>query len=278
MGHRNSTPWLQVGELTAGFGGNELGLTSELAGRAWPAAFADGSVLSLRFLSGSELEYTRRSAGAAADFLGEGSVPYAATSLRPDIFLVDFQPPGSPPRSASLVIDVARGLGTAVLGRLPVATEARKSLYERASAGEELTPVAAELEPFAISAAPARPYDWHPPTADLVGRRMRYDYGPRDLYEHIYLNERYYTWQCLRGPELGLADTDRCHYRRIDDSLYLFVWREKIVPTLGVVLVDTAALRSTGKIFGYRGGDFGAVANARIGARAALVNVTPPAS
>jgi len=278
LDHRDSTHWLQVGELAAGFGGNELGLTSNLAGRAWQATFDDGSALSLRFLSGSELEYACRLAGAAADFLGDGTVPYAATSPRPDVFFVDFQPPGSPPRSVSLVINVAQGLGTAVLGRLPAAAETRKPLYERASVGEELTPVAAELEPFAISGAPSRPYDWHPPTSDLVGWRMRYDYGPRDLYEHIYLNERYYTWQCLRGPEQGLADTDRCHYRRIDENLYLFVWREKIVPTLGVVLVDTAALRSTGKLFGYSGGDFGAVTNARIGARATLVNVTPPAS
>jgi hypothetical protein len=173
------------------------------------------------------------------------------------------------------VIDLIRGIGTAVLGQLPLPAEAQKSLYARASVGEELTPVAVRFEPFAMASAPSRPYRWHPPTTDLIGRRMRYEYGPRDLYEHIYLTERYYTWLCRRGPEEGLADTDRCHYRHIDEDLYLFVWREKIVPTLGVVLVDTAALRSTGKLFGYSGGDFGAVTNVRIGARATVVNVTP---
>lgn len=272
MSAENSTSWLQVGELAVGFGGNELEPAGDLAGRSCAATFEDGSELTLRFASASELAY--RATGFLADFLHETTVPYVATSLRSGILLVDFLPPGPPPRSASLVIDFARGIGTAVLGRLPLATEAHQSLYARASLGEELTPVVTRIERFALAGSPSRPDRWHAPTTDLVGRRMRYEYGPRDLYEHIYLNERYYTWLCRCGPEAGLADTDRCHYRGIEQDLYLFVWQEKIVPTLGVVLVDTAALRSTGKLFGYTGGDFDAVTNIQIGARATLVNVT----
>lgn len=275
MTPEDSTTWLQVGELAAGFGGNELEPTGDLAGRSCCATFEDDSELTLRFASASELAY--RSTGSLAEFLHEATVPYVATSLRSGILLVDFLPPGTPPRSVSLVIDFARGVGTAVFGRLPLATEARQSLYTRASLREELTPVVTRIERFALAGSPSRPDGWHAPTTDLVGRRMRYEYGPRDLYEHIYLNERYYTWMCLRGSEEGLADTDRCHYRRIDQDLYLFVWQEKIVPTLGVVLVDTAALRSTGKLFGYTGGDFSAVTNIQIGARATLVNITPRA-
>lgn len=276
MNEQQSRKWLQVGELAAGFGGNELEPRSDLAGRSWSALFEGGDELSIRISSGSELEYSVQSSRTLGQWLEGGRAPYLATSLRPGIFLVDFLPQGSPPRSVSLVIDLGRGIGTAVLGRLPTAAQAQKPLHALAAANEELTPVAAEILPFALSGAPSTPYRWHPPTTDLVGRRMRYEYGPRDLYEHIYLNERYYTWLCRRGPEEGLADTDRCHYRLIDDELYLFVWREKIVPTLGVVLVDTAALRSTGKLFGYRGDDFGVVTNVSVGARASLVNVTAP--
>ncbi len=57
--------------------------------------------------------------------------------------------------------------------------------------------------------------------------------------------------------------------------MYLFVWREKIVPTLGVVVLDLNAMRTTGKIFGYEGNDFRKVVNFRIGARARLKNITP---
>jgi hypothetical protein len=88
------------------------------------------------------------------------------------------------------------------------------------------------------------------------------------------LNDAFYTWHCLAGSEQGLADTDRCHYRKIAPDLYLFVWREKIVPTLGIVVVDLAQSKTTGQILGYRGFDFGAVTSFPVGARARIVSVT----
>ena len=58
--------------------------------------------------------------------------------------------------------------------------------------------------------------------------------------------------------------------------MYLFVWREKIVPTLGVVVLDLNAMRTTGKIFGYEGNNFRKTVHFRIGARARLENITQP--
>ena len=115
-------------------------------------------------------------------------------------------------------------------------------------------------------------------TEELVGKRIEYTYSPTERYEHIYLNGSFYTWHCLLGAEKGLADTDCCHSYKLARNLYLFVWREKIVPTLGVVVLDLNAMRTTGKIFGYEGNDFRKVVNFRIGARARLQNITPPRS
>ena len=108
----------------------------------------------------------------------------------------------------------------------------------------------------------------------MIGKRVQYTYSPTECYEHIYLNADFYTWQCLRGAEKGLADTDRCQYYKLGELLYLFVWREKIVPTLGVVVVDYSAWRSSGKIFGYRGNDFDRLENFYMGAYARLLNIT----
>jgi len=101
-----------------------------------------------------------------------------------------------------------------------------------------------------------------------VGQRIEYTYSPTERYEHVYLNDRLYTWHCLAGSEKGLADTDRCHYLRLAPLLYLFVWREKLVPTLGVVVVDLEQMKTTGKIFGYRGFAAGTLVNFPVGARA----------
>ncbi len=266
--------WLQVGELTDGFGGHELQISAALAGSRHLLTFDDGSQTELAFLAAGELSCTPRGPDGAAAFLGNGTVACAVTSLRPEVFFVDFLPGAQRRNSVSLVLDVATGVVSAVLGSLPTQEETQRSLFSRAVAAEELTPVVARVHAASLTAERPGPGRRHEPTTDLVGRRIMYDYGSRDMYEHVYLNERFYTWHCLRGPEKGLADTDRCYYHKVGEELYLFVWLEKIVPTLGTVLVDTRALRTTGKIFGYRTSDFGEVSNARVGARAKLLNVT----
>lgn len=60
----------------------------------------------------------------------------------------------------------------------------------------------------------------------------------------------------------------------IDAKLYLFVWREKIVPTLGVVMIDLERMKTDGKIFGYHGSRFDAQSNFPVGALAQVLNVT----
>ena len=145
-----------------------------------------------------------------------------------------------------------------MVGTLPTAEEAARSAYELATEGEELTGVAVEImlafidRPFVPGEHP------HVPTDELVGKRVQYVYSQTEAYEHIYLNENLYTWQCLRGSEKG-SPTPIAATTGIGEELYLFVWREKIVPTLGVVLVDWRRKRSNGKLFGYQASDFGAL-------------------
>jgi hypothetical protein len=61
---------------------------------------------------------------------------------------------------------------------------------------------------------------------------------------------------------------------KIADALYLFIWREKIVPTLGVVMIDLANHKTDGKIFGYAGQDFRQTSNFAVGAYAQVLNHT----
>ena len=54
----------------------------------------------------------------------------------------------------------------------------------------------------------------------------------------------------------------------------MFVWREKIIPTLGVLLIDLQQMRTDGKIMGHQSSDFGALSNVPVGASANILNVT----
>ncbi|HBP0513075.1 molybdenum cofactor biosynthesis F family protein [Pseudomonas aeruginosa] len=262
--------WITVGALADGFAPDShvLPACNALAGRSLTLHFANGWIIEHRF-ERQRLHW--RLAGGSAS----GESAYRASSLRENFYLVDFlkQEDGRTV-SVSLVLDLEHLAFTAVLGTLPDRATCEQGLFARALGGQELTGVEAGFlhgsldRPWQAGACP------HAPSEELLGLRNQYVYSANEAYEHIYLNPRFYTWQCLRGTEQGLADTDRCHHYRLAERLYLFVWREKIVPTLGVLLIDLEAGRTDGKIFGYQGDDFATPVNFPVGALARVLNQT----
>ncbi|MCZ7664597.1 MAG: molybdenum cofactor biosynthesis F family protein [Thermoleophilia bacterium] len=270
----SETPWIPVGDLAKGFEHDSYSLspTNALAGKTLSLSYEDGRVVEHRFTSESALTWT---VTEGAEQGRTATEQYRAIEIREGIYFVDLVKNGERATSLSIVLDLCRGICTAVIGRLPDEARARTDLLSRrASSGVDLTPVEAAFLSGAIDAIFTDQTPRHEPTADLVGRRVQYIYSPTEAYEHIYLNQQFYTWHCLRGVEKGLADTDRCHYYKLGDELYLFVWREKLIPTLGVVVVDYQSMRSNGKIFGYEGEDFGTLSNFPVGSAARLQNVT----
>jgi hypothetical protein len=279
--------WISVGDLAEAFEGNFAPVpTVELAGTTRTLHLEDSRVVRYRFLSDSRLawevlEGEGRGRGAEED--------YFALRVRDDIYFVDHLEHEEVAGAVSLVLDLGQMIGTVLKASLPDSPDIGESLWARAAAGKELTAVSAAFFSAAVDGPFTATTVRHLPTRDLVGRRVEYTYSPSERYEHIYLNENLYTWHCLLGAEKGLADTDRCHHLKLGDDLYLFVWREKIVPTLGVVVVDLRAMRTMGKIFGHRvagrsatgddqgghaGEGSGALVNFPVGARARLLNVT----
>jgi hypothetical protein len=278
--------FIQVGALADGFAPNShiLAPVGDLAGRTFVLTFADESVDTLRFDTEHAVEVERMAAGAAQ--LGELRERHACrvTSLRSGIYFVDYIGADEPlvdedgkPRasSTSYVLDLNKQLCTVVTGTLPSEKETRLDAFTRVEHGLELTGVHARIRHGRIgSDAGGKGAALHKPTNELVGLRNLYIYSATERYEHIYLNENFYAWQCLSGVEAGLGDVDRCHTIGVDTALYLFVWREKIVPTLGVVMIDLERMKTDGKIFGYQGSGFDAVSNFPVGAHALVLNVT----
>ncbi len=263
--------FIQVGELVKGISEDTLPADDTLAGRSLTLNAEDGGATRLTFPEPGRLVW--EAAGGPLDGL-RGSEECVVTRPRDEVVVVDYVASTRRATSVTMVLDLVRSAATTVVGTLPTAEEAARSAFELATTGDELTLVSAEIAPAVIDGPFVPGRHPHVPTDDLVGKRVQYVYSRTEAYEHIYLNENLYTWHCLRGSEHGLADTDRCHYRKVGEELYLFVWREKIVPTLGVVLVDWRRRRSNGKLFGYRSSDFGALCTTPISSRATLLNET----
>jgi len=260
--------FIQVGELAKGISEFVLPDSDDLIGQTLRLFFDDGSAVRIKFNSVHKLFWEELDADGRHSC---GTEIYRATSPREGIYLLDYILKDRHATTVSLVLDFNLNIATAVIGTLPSETQTLKDPFTRVREGLELTCVTARF----LRATIERPFEVsdsaHATTLELVGRRIKYTYSRTEAYEHIYLNDKLYTWHCLKGIEKGLADTDRCHYYKIAASLYLFVWREKIIPTLGLVLVDLDRLKTTGKLFGYAGEDFGRLVNAPIGAHAQIL-------
>ncbi len=260
--------WIPVGALAEGFSpeSNILAPAYDLAGHSIGLNFEDGTTLTLRI--------DREGDGQVIAQEGDSRCPVRVTSLREQLYFIDYVPQDGSGVSVTFLLDVAAGSALQIIGTLPNAEDTACSLLTRAATGQPLTAVKVQFRAGRIMGNEGD-YGF-PRTAELVGKRVRYRYSKTELYEHIYLNEAFYSWHCLSGVEAGLADTDLCHYFKLRANLYLFIWQEKIVPTLGIVTVDLERNKTDGKIIGFAGYTPGKLANFPVGAMASFANYTPP--
>jgi hypothetical protein len=268
-----------VGELAEAFekNNNVPPPSGDLQGMKLRLHLENGWIIDHRFTTPSSLSWRNASGTKQQHWIEEN---YFAFRVHRGIYLVDFIRHLERATTFSLVLDLEREIFTVVIGQLPASRAAQEGLLDRAISGRELTSVTATF----LSGSINRPFDKeriprHQATDELVGRRVELNYSPTESYEHIYLNKGFFTWHCLAGAEkkegLGLADTDACRCLKLDGNLYLFVWREKIIPTLGVEAEDFDRMRTCGKIFGYKGNDFGKLSNFPIAAKMRILTQLP---
>jgi hypothetical protein len=264
--------WIPVGSLGDAFApeNNCLPPVGDLAGKEMTLHFENGSVIRHRFMTYDQMSWEVLNGGAGPTSDHES---YVATKPRAGVYFVDFAKRSERATTVSLIIDVENAVFIAVIGQLPDQAAASLSLLERIERKLELTGVGCTFLRGTIDREFGDSAQLPQTTRDLIGKRVEYRYSKHENYEHIYLNDNFYSWHCLEGSEYGLCDTDRCHYYKIRDDLYLFVWREKVVPTLGVICVDLRSMKTTGKIFGYEENDFGSLRNFCVGAFARIVSV-----
>lgn len=268
----NTSEWIPVGALGDAFlpENNCLPAVDDLSGRKITLHFENGWVIEHVFADGTHLNW-RMTAGDSES--REGIETCCVTRPREGIYFVDFIKTGERATSVSMVLDLNRQVFVGVVGQLPDEAEAMIPFLKRIEQNKELTAVSGQFVRGTIDRPCTADAILPPQTRDLLGKRVQYIYSPHERYEHIYLNERLYAWRCIEGSEKNLGDTDACTYYKIDEDLYLFIWREKIVPTLGVVVIDFKALKTTGKIFGYESNDFGKLRNFTVGAYAKVLSV-----
>ena len=272
MKKNNELKWEEIEKIKDSLGDNKLPATNQLAEKELIFYFSnDERVMHYEILDQNTLTW-KSLKGLNTEEAGKES--YEAVCVARNIFLITYSKRKEPLVSVSIALDLDSKKATFVIGSMPKLKDTRASLITRMKQGLDLSPVKVEFLHASVNTPPVgKQAIPHQRTNDLIGKRIKYTYGNEGVYEHIYLNNLFYTWHCLSGAEKGLADTERCDYFIISPGVYLFSWHEKTVPTLGVVLVNVNEMQSNGMLFGIDT-DTGEPTHFSIGAKGQLLNIT----
>lgn len=207
--------WLPLNGLEPGFDANKAEPSTALADREVVVTDDRGTRITHRFGAGTVgWDYVP----GATDPLpaATGKDHYEAFDVAEGLVYAQFHHTHEPAEAVSLFLDFTTGhtlsVITTIAGPEPGRTRVRQAFVPGHLDG---TPVSGP--------APA-------PTTALIGRRALWVYSEEHAYEHVYLSPQWYTWQCLAGPERGLADTDENTVYQLRPGIYVFTWREKVIP------------------------------------------------
>lgn len=225
--------WKMLEEFSAGIDGNRLPRSDVLAGTSLVVVEQGRSPLHLDFHTGDEMSWRRDDGATGTDW-------YEAVEVRPDVHYVCVTDAARPLQAAVLVVNRATGRTltiTSVIADEPTPGQPRVSQTFRPGI----------VDGAAVTGDPPTP------TRDLIGLRALYRYSPNHLYEHVYLSSERYAWQCLVGEQRGHGDVDLATTWRLDGDLYVFTFREFVLPVAATWLYDLDAMRTTGTFVGLSG-------------------------
>ncbi|WP_223694992.1 molybdenum cofactor biosynthesis F family protein [Leifsonia poae] len=234
----DTSTWLPLDGLAPGFDANKAPHSSDLTGRTVTLVDERGTRIAHTFAE-SRVEWSYQPGATDPLPASAGADDYEAFLVDTGLYFVQFHHESNPVEAVTVVLDLTAGRALSVVQAigdlLPGTTAVRQLFVPSRIEGIETTGV-----------EPAR-------TRALIGRRVMWVYSPVHAYEHIYLSPQWYTWQCLAGPEKGLADTDENSVWEIRPGIYLFAWREKVIPCASVTIADhrnVRSIRSHGALFG----------------------------
>jgi hypothetical protein len=234
----DTSTWLPLDGLAPGFDANKAEPSSALAGREVAVVDDRGTRITHRF-DASTVSWAYSPGTGDPDPESSGRDTDEAFDVADGLVYAQFHHADPSNEAVSLVLDLTHGHTLAVITTIgdpgPGKTRVRQVFVPGRIDGIE-----------ASGPAPA-------PTSALLGRRVLWVYSKEHAYEHVYLTPTWYSWHCLAGPERGLADTDENTAYEVRPGIYVFAWREKVIPCASVTIADhrdITAMRSHGVLFG----------------------------
>ena len=186
MNPADTSTWLPLDGLAPGFDANKAPHTTALSGREINLTAPNGTRIAHRFAD-DEVTWTYAPGEGDPTAPATDTDAYEAVEVDEDLFYVQFHHRYLPNEAVSLVIDLRAGRVLSIISEILPTLEPGR------------TRVVHHFGTATIDGAEASGAEAHPTTA-LIGRRVEWVYSTEHAYEHVYLSERWYSWQCLAGP------------------------------------------------------------------------------
>ena len=227
-----SAEWKAMEDFSAGIDTNRLPQTDALEGQTHEISLSDGGHVSLQFGSGRSVKWSV----TGESWAGSDVDTYDGVAVGDGAFWVDLNLSERPVESITAIFQPETGWALLV-----------HSIIH----GEDFTTETRVMQTFHPGFVGAHANVTLPEeTRDLIGKRTLFRYSANHLYEHIYLSSRRFVWHNLVGEQRGHAAAELATTWKLEDGLYVFTWREEIIPVGTVFVFDYARGRSTGKFIG----------------------------
>ena len=224
--------WKHFDDFAAGIATNRMATSKALVGLTFKITLNTSRVIDLAFTAADTVAWSEGS-DAGVDW-------YEALEVAPQVFFINMTFAASPAEDEAFIVSTATRRVLSVRERVREAAEAP---------GEPR--VAQVYAAGVLGDASVPPTGREPaPTRDLVGLTAHYTYSPNHVYEHIYLSSERYAWQNLVGLQRGHGDVDLATTWKFAENLYVFGFREFIIPVASLFFNNWDTIRSTGKILG----------------------------
>ena len=230
--------WKNFEDFSAGIATNRLPATDKLSGSELSFHLEDSTSLVCNFIDGNSTKW----AISGGPYNGmSGQDWYESIEVALDVLFIDMLFQSRPRDSMTLIVNSKTRRVLSILSK--VAKEKKPGVPQ----------VEQEFKTGVLGDPSIKPEGPKPgPTRDLIGLRTFNRYSPNHLYEHIYLSSERYCWQNLIGEQRGHGDVDLATTYKFDEDLYLFTFREFLIPVASVFFYNMKDLRSTGKFLGIK--------------------------
>lgn len=265
--NENKEEYITIGEMAEGFSEYNLPQTTDLAGKEYTIYMGEpgAQVAVLHRFVNDKVVYWKVLDGPEKGV--DGYDEYIATNPKKGYYYVEFITGSNHAKMVTLAMDMKRQIATVVLGFFPKEKDDQKSMYTRSANKQSIMASSVEIMNASINKPMTKRTPRHElNSSDLVGQRRLYQYSSKDAYEHIYHQNRLFTWSCYSGNEKGLADTDFAQIVKFEEDFYMIVWVEKIMHIVSTITLNFDSMRSSGAMASFEGWDYGEMVNVSSGA------------